>query len=214
MTRACGKRTLVPYTAPLRTALTRVSGAWYLGSSTADSRAACHMSERGSLVYMAKIIHLQLLDSLHVAAQLPEDELEFDKLQAVLTGNNLVQHRNMHVIVSSIRYPMFLHVGTAVGDKPRHVMERMLPRLGKPKHHVTSFCIPEALVGVSKSCKKLSHAVELASRFCDFTVYSQMIDLLLLVMIWEAWLSSHRWEQSRTRVEDYEYSGVPTGVRC
>jgi hypothetical protein len=40
-TRACGNRTLVPYTAPLRAPLTTVRTSWYRGSRIMRSMAAC-----------------------------------------------------------------------------------------------------------------------------------------------------------------------------
>ena len=44
-TRACGNRTLVPYTMPFRTPFTSERMSWYLGSRTTFSIAACPLHE-------------------------------------------------------------------------------------------------------------------------------------------------------------------------
>lgn len=41
MTNACGKRTLVPYTAPFRAPLSTASTSWYFGSRMTRSIAVC-----------------------------------------------------------------------------------------------------------------------------------------------------------------------------
>lgn len=64
MTRACGNRTLVPYTAPLRAPLSTARTSWYFGSRMTRSIAVCvGVSGHVSFELRLKAGHVQIIDS-------------------------------------------------------------------------------------------------------------------------------------------------------